>query len=585
MTRLLCACSLLGMLRCARWTLPALLCTGLIACGDDSQAGGETDGGSSSGTSNGPTPGSTNPTVGTSSSGGSTTLTTTTDPVDPDSTGPSDDTSTGGDPTGPDVPVVDCDDFPSSIDSDSLMAHLAQLQAIGDEHGNRSVGTPGFDASAEYVRARLASAGYDSAVDQDFEATVFEELSPTEFSSSAPIEQTYVLEDDFFTARYSGAGNVTAQVVPIDINLSGNNDNNSGCQPNDFDGFPAGAIALIQRGSCSFINKVNRAEQAGASGVILFNQGGNDNRQDAFLAGIDPDNTNNPPTVITSYAVGAALAQAGTVEATIDVDAVTEDRSTRNILVERVGTDPSQVVMFGAHLDSVAAGPGINDNGTGSMAMLAIAERLAQCDPARTVRFAWWGAEEIGLVGSRHYVDTLAESERESLMFYLNFDMIGSPNFVRFVHDGDGSRYGNAGAPGSDALELFFHEYFEALGLPVTEARFDGRSDYGPFLDADIPTGGLFTGAEGSKSNQEVELYGGEQGEPYDACYHLACDVDETIEVEEYTRVATSVATAVSRFGIEGEGLFSALAEQPTATLQHPPVSTNAACGHELLLE
>lgn len=571
---------------CTRWSLSALFCTGLVACGDDSQVGGDTDGGTSSATSNGTAPGSMGATGGGPSGGSGTAEGSTGGPVDPDSTGASDDTSSSGDPTGPDVPVVDCDDFPASIDGDSLMAHLAQLQAIADEHGNnRSVGTPGFDASADYVRARLASAGYDTAVNQDFEATVFEELSPTVFSSSAPVDQTYVLEDDFFTARYSGAGTVTARVVPIDINLSGNNENNSGCQPNDFDGFPPGAIALIQRGSCSFINKVNRAEQAGAAGVILFNQGGNDNRLDAFLAGIDPENTNNPPTVITSYAVGAALAQAGNVEATLDVDAVTEDRETRNILVERVGTDPGQVVMFGAHLDSVAAGPGINDNGTGSMAMLAIAERLAQCDPARTVRFAWWGAEEIGLVGSRHYVDTLAESERESLMFYLNFDMIGSPNFVRFVHDGDGSRYGNAGAPGSDALELFFHEYFDALGLPVTEARFDGRSDYGPFLDADIPTGGLFTGAEGSKSNQEVELYGGEQGEPYDACYHLACDVDATIEVDEYTRVATSVATAVSRFGIEGEGLFSALAEPRSATLQHPPVSPAAACGHELVLE
>ncbi len=571
------------MLRCARWTLSALLCTGIVACGDDSQAGGETEGGSSSASSSGTASGSTSPTLGGSSTADSTAAS---GLVDPDSTGPSEPTSTGGDPSGPDVPVVDCDDFPSSIDGDSLIAHLAELQAIADEHGNnRSVGTPGFDASADYVRARLASAGYDTAVDQDFEATVFEELSPTVFSSSAPVDQTYVLEDDFYTARYSGAGTVSAQVVPIDINLSGNNDNNSACQPDDFDGFPPGAIALIQRGSCTFINKINRAEQAGASAVILFNQGGNDNRMDAFLAGIDPDNTNNPPTVVTSYAVGAALAQAGSVEATIDVDAVTEQRSTRNILVERTGTDPGQVVMFGAHLDSVAAGPGINDNGTGSMAMLAIAERLAQCDPARTVRFAWWGAEEIGLVGSRHYVANLAESERESLMFYLNFDMIGSPNFVRFVHDGDGSRYGNAGAPGSDALELFFQEYFEALGLPVTEARFDGRSDYGPFLDADIPTGGLFTGAEGSKSGQEVELYGGEQGAPYDACYDLACDVDETIAVEEYTRVAVSVATAVTRFGIEGQGLFSALAEQPRATLQHPPVSANAACGHEFLLE
>jgi len=506
----------------------------------------------------------------------------TTTAAETSSTAADDATTSTPDPTGPEVPEIDCDDLAGSIDGASLMAHLAELQAIADEHGNRSVGTPGFDASADYVRARLTAAGYDSTTAQAFDTPVFEEFSPASFGTST---ESYVPEQDFFTARYSGAGTVTAPVVPIDVNLSGvdNNQNNSGCQPDDFDGFPPGAIALVQRGACTFVNKVNRAVEHGASGVILFNQGGNDNQLDAFLAGIDPDNENNVPTVVTSYAIGEALAQAGGTEATLSVDAVTEVRTTHNILVERTGTDAGQVVMFGAHLDSVAAGPGINDNGTGSMALLAIAERLAQCDPARTVRFAWWGAEEIGLVGSRHYVDALTEAERESMLFYLNFDMIGSPNFVRFVHDGDGSRYGTAGPAGSDALELFFHEYFEGLGLPVTEARFDGRSDYGPFLDADIPTGGLFTGAEGSKSNQEAQLYGGEQGQPYDPCYHLACDVDDTIAVDEYTRVATAVATAVARFGIEGEGLFSAAMERPTEGIAAATQSNG--CGHALVRE
>lgn len=492
--------------------------------------------------------------------------------------------TTATDPVGPDVPTIDCESFAETIDAESLMAHLAQLQAIGDMYGNRSVGTPGYVASADYVRARLHAAGYDTAVDQDFEVTVFEELSPPSLSASSPIGQTYVVEEDYFTARYSGSGTVTAEVVPIDINLSGNNQNNSACQPDDFAGFPPGAIALIQRGSCSFVNKVNRAVENGASGVILFNQGGNDNQQDPLPVGIDPDNPNNPPTVFTSHAVGAALAQANGVEATISVDGLTEVRTTRNVLVERVGVDADQVVMFGAHLDSVPAGPGINDNGTGSMALLAIAERLAQCDPARTVRFAWWGAEEIGLLGSAHYVETLTASERASLMFYLNFDMIGSPNFVRFVHDGDGSRYGNVGPRGSDALEQFFHDHFDALGLPVTEARFDGRSDYGPFLDAGIPTGGLFTGAEGNKSNQETRLYGGTQGEDYDPCYHRACDVDGNIALDEYARVATAVATAVQRFGLDGEGLFSAFAGARPVDAPSER-SGPAGCGHALVHE
>ncbi|MCR9161067.1 MAG: M20/M25/M40 family metallo-hydrolase [Nannocystaceae bacterium] len=561
----------------ARWTVLALLCAGLFACGDDASSGATEGGTTASGT---------DVPMGTSATGVDTTTSAgpTSDPMPGSESDSGSSETTATDPTGPDVPTIDCDTLAESIDAESLMAHLAQLQAIGDAHGNRSVGTPGYVASADYVRARLQAAGYDTAVDQDFDVTVFEELSPPSLSASAPLDDTYAVEEDFVTARYSGSGTVTAPVVPIDINLSGNNQNNSGCQPEDFDGFPPGAIALIQRGSCTFVNKVNRAIDNGASGVILFNQGGNDNQQDPLSVGIDPDNPDNPPTVFTSYAVGAALAGATGVEATITVDGLTEVRTTRNVLVERVGTDAEQVVMFGAHLDSVPAGPGINDNGTGSMALLAIAERLAQCDPARTVRFAWWGAEEIGLLGSAHYVQTLADSDRASLMFYLNFDMIGSPNFVRFVHDGDGSRYGNAGPEGSDALEQFFADHFDALGLPVTEARFDGRSDYGPFLDAGIPTGGLFTGAEGNKSGQETRQYGGTQGEAYDPCYHLACDVDGNIAVEEYARVATAVATAVQRFGIDGEGLFSAyVGPRPLATASAP--SGPAGCGHALTRE
>ena len=559
--------------RSGRIHLGMLFCLVGAACGDDATSEGQGASSGEDGVSTGQTP------QGSSTRGPSAETGTPSDTSSETST-----SSPSGDPTGgPDVPSVDCADFPTSIDEAALVEHLAVLQSIADEHGNRAVGTPGYQASADYVRDRLAAAGYGTASDQSFDVTVFEELSPPHFSSG---EQTFTPEDDFYTARYSGSGSVTATVVPVDLDLGPGNASTSGCQPEDFDGFPPGAIALIQRGACTFVSKVERAAEAGAAGVIIFNQGNNNGRMDAFPAAIDSE-ADNPPTVLASYAVGEALAQAGDMQATIEVDGLTEERTTRNVLVERIGTDPSQVVMFGAHLDSVPAGPGINDNGTGSMAMLAIAERLAQCDPARTVRFAWWGAEEIGLLGSRHYVENLSDDDRQSLLFYLNFDMIGSPNFVRFVHDGDGSRYGNEGAPGSDALEQFFHDHFEALGLPLEEARFDGRSDYGPFLDADIPTGGLATGAEGNKTGTQADLYGGEQGEQYDPCYHLACDVDDTIATEEYTRLTVAIATAVARFGIDGDGLFSALkAHAPTPRQVVTPVEgAPAGCGHDLLTE
>ncbi|MEM6295141.1 MAG: M20/M25/M40 family metallo-hydrolase [Myxococcota bacterium] len=558
-----------------RWMQVAAVMLGacLSGCGDDEASSSATEGGtgSSGGATSTPNPDASTSSDAAGTAADASTTTTTTGAAEDDSS-----TGTPDVPDGPDVPEVDCSDFPSSIDEASLAEHLAALQAIADEHGNRSVGTPGYQASATYVRMRLEAAGYTSATDQSFEATVFEQLGPSTLAADdgAP----YPEQEAYFVARYSGSGSITAPVVPVDLDLGLENQSTSGCQAEDFDGFPPGAIALIQRGSCAFIAKATRARDAGASAVIIFNQGNTVNRLDAIAYGLDPAQS-NLPSIGASYAVGEALANAG--EVTLTIDAVTEERTTRNVLVERTGTDPDQVVMFGAHLDSVPEGPGINDNGTGSMAMLAIAERLAQCDPSRTVRFAWWGAEEIGLVGSQHYVDTLSDEDRDALLFYLNFDMIGSPNFVRFVHDGDGSRYGNEGAPGSDALEQFFHDHFEALDLPIEEAPFDGRSDYGPFLNADIPTGGLATGAEVEKTQQQANLYGGEAGLAYDPCYHRACDVDATIALEEYARITAAVATAVDRFGLQGDGLFSMEAPRPRA-LRAEPTADTYGCGHGL---
>lgn len=263
-----------------RWHHCALVCLALAGCGDDS-ASEDTDAADAAGGSEGTEDTSPSTTGADGSSGtpaGSSSTNAASETADLDTSGESGASSSGGDVPGPDVPVVDCGDFPSSIDAQSLMGHLDQLQAIGDEHGNRSVGTAGYEESADYVRMRLEAAGYGTAADQEFQVVVFEQLSPTAFSSGDPLDLTYAEEQDFFTARYSGSGTVTAPIYPIDINIGGGNANSSGCQPADFDGFPKGAIALIQRGGCNFVNKVNRATAEGAAGVVIFNQGSNDNQ-------------------------------------------------------------------------------------------------------------------------------------------------------------------------------------------------------------------------------------------------------------------------------------------------------------------
>jgi Zn-dependent M28 family amino/carboxypeptidase len=206
------------------------------------------------------------------------------------------------------------------------------------------------------------------------------------------------------------------------------------------------------------------------------------------------------------------------------VEAITEVRPTVNIIGETPGGRGDRVVVVGAHLDSVLAGPGINDNGSGSATILEIAEEMAELGiaPTNKVRFAFWGAEESGLLGSEYYVSQLSPRQIKNIAVNLNFDMVGSPNYVRFVYDGDGSATPLAGPNGSKTIEQVFLDYFG--GAPTKPTAFDGRSDYGPFIAVGIPAGGLFTGAEGIKTAEEAATYGGTAGEPYDPCYHLACD-------------------------------------------------------------
>ena len=209
-----------------------------------------------------------------------------------------------------------------------------------------------------------------------------------------------------------------------------------------------------------------------------------------------------------SFADGAALAQAGS-QATVSIGSP-QNITVYNVLAESKEGDPNTVVMAGAHLDSVARGPKINDNGSGSAALLEIAEQMAKVKPRNMLRFAWWGAEEAGLVGSTAYVNSLSAAERAKIALYLNFDMVGSPNHVFFIYDGDDSDAVGAGPgpAGSAEIEKTFERYFNSVGVPFKGTDFTGRSDYGPFIANGIPSGGLFTGAEGIKTAAEAAIWG-----------------------------------------------------------------------------
>jgi hypothetical protein len=359
----------------------------------------------------------------------------------------------------------------------------------------------------------------------------------------SPVTATYPTGS--FTG--SGFGDVTAAVRPIDVNLAPPRATTSGCDgqfteaavgapivpdpggPDDFvnAGLQAGEIALIQRGGCSFALKATNAQAAGAGAVIIFNQGNTPDREPLIVGTLAPF-VANIPVIGASFADGVALAAPGST-AHIHLDAP-QNITLRNVLAESTSGDPNNVVMAGAHLDSVQAGPGINDNGSGSATLIETAEEIAKLKrkPRNRLRFAWWGAEEAGLIGSTAYVaDQIESGEIDDIYANLNFDMLASPNFVRFVYDGS-----DEAAPGGSAqIEDIFLDYFESQGLETTPTPFDGRSDYGPFIapEAFVPAGGLFSGAEGVKTEEQAATYGGAAGSWYDPCYHQPCDTFNTV--------------------------------------------------------
>ena len=449
----------------------------------------------------------------------------------------------------------------AAVTVEGIREHLNAFQAQADANGgNRFAGLPGHDASAQYVYDRARAAGYNVRF-QEFTYTASEDLSLLVKTAPAPPKQ-YVRFQDFLGSTTSETGDVTAPLVAVDLNIPSTGGSTSGCEASDFTGFAPGSIALVQRGTCNFIVKVANAEAAGAVGVVIFNEGNTPDRVGLFNPEVSGSTV---PVVAATFTAGDEL-RGGVTNGTtgntvrVKVDRFEQDLTTRNVIADSARGDSGNVVVVGAHLDSVLEGPGINDNGSGSGTILEIAEQMAKVKPRNQVRFIWFSAEESGLIGSDFYVDSLTDAERGQIAAMLNFDMVGSPNFARFVYDGSVS----TAPPGSAAIEDLFNGYFAARGLAFEPTPFDGRSDYGPFIAAGIPAGGLFTGAEQIKRPDQVPLYGGTAGIAYDPCYHQACDTIANVNDVALDQMSDATAHAtitlaqntVTVNGTRGKGNF-----------------------------
>ncbi|WP_137844284.1 M28 family metallopeptidase [Microbacterium sp. 2FI] len=431
------------------------------------------------------------------------------------------------------------------VSVDGVKEHLQAFQDIATaNNGNRSVASPGYEASADYVVDQLTAAGWD----------VSEDVFDFAFQPNAEIQQLTPTAVNHPSAYFTLAvlGEVTGGVIPVDLAIANPATSTSGCQATDFAGLDFSGpndIALIQRGACSFAIKVNNAQAAGAEAAIIFNQGSNSTNQGVITNVTLNDGVSPIPTIPaapTSFAAGQTLAQAGST-ARVETLGV-ENRPQRNIIAELPGVNDDNVVMAGAHLDSVPAGPGINDNGSGSAALIEVAQNLSKLKPQNTIRLAWWAAEEVGLVGSYSYVDRLPQEERDRIALYLNFDMIGSPNYIFMIYDGDESGFpAPNGVPipeGSIQIEDLFEQYFTSVGEPYDDAQFSGRSDYAGFIEVGIPAGGLFTGAEVVKTAEQASIWGGTAGQAFDPCYHQVCDT--MANVNDHALEVNSDAVALS---------------------------------------
>jgi len=431
--------------------------------------------------------------------------------------------------------------------------HQRALQRIADANGgNRLSGLAGHDASVDYVVDRLERAGYDPVV-QPFEFLAFLVHGPSALEQTAPGSVSYEEDVDFVPIDQSDPGDVTAPVTAVDVQLGLGNRSTSGCEPEDFAGFPTGNIALLQRGTCSFALKAQNAADAGAVGMVIFNQGNTTapDRQGLPPVTLTTANQSGIPVLGTTYALGAELVATSGLSMHVFANVSREIRTTYNVLAETRGGDDTNVVMVGAHLDSVRQGPGINDDGSGVAAILDVAEQLRLVQPTNTVRFAWWGAEEQGALGSEFYVADLSDEERANIALYLNFDMIGSPNYVRFIYDGDGSAFGEPAPPGSAAIEALYEDFYADRGLASAPTQIDFRSDYAAFVDAGIPFGGVFTGAEGVKTAEEQATYGGVAGMQYDPCYHQPCDTLGNVDGEVLDLNSDAVAYSTFVLGMD----------------------------------
>jgi peptidase M28-like protein/PA domain-containing protein len=420
------------------------------------------------------------------------------------------------------------------IQTDDLWNHMKAFQAIADAnpgldgHPSRNSGEPGYWESAQYVKRKMEAAGYAVRL-QPYTFTYTSFVGTPTWSESSPTSRSFTLVDDWNPGSSNGtatdkqvqaAGGIIIPPTPTASSTSG-------CTAADFSGFTPGNIALIQRGGCNFGVKVLNATAAGASGVVIFNEG-NPGRT-AVVNGSMLDANNNPfvatiPVAFTSFEIGQQLynesKSATPPRMSLDIKLVVDpNRTDWNVIAESKGGDPNHVVVVDAHLDAIY-GAGMLDNASGSATILNVAEQMRKVHPRNKLRFIWFGGEELGLLGSDYYVHHLTAEELSHISYDLDADVTATPNYLIGVLD----------PAGPDLFSRTVSTTFPANVYEPSKIARDYGVDYLDSIDKNhlflspvgtdafwfnmvgVPASGVLTGQDCCKPQSDVDLFGGQLG-------------------------------------------------------------------------
>ncbi|KUI13127.1 hypothetical protein AU193_04495 [Mycobacterium sp. GA-1285] len=437
------------------------------------------------------------------------------------------------------------DGLRGKVSTDAIVAHLEQFQNIADEHGGtRQTGTPGYDASVVYVAEALQDSGFDVEF-AEFDLGVFRVIKESLSVDGVGVPAQAV--------EYSGATSPAGVTGPLVVVPSGRS---QGCEPADLDGLSTtGAVVMVDRGGCDLSAKVTVASARGAAAIVIAN-----NVDEKAFSGalVEADRVRLPVLHVTRTVGSWLRGRTGVTRAV--VESRVERVRSRSVVAQTKTGSAHDIVLVGAHLDSVRLGPGINDNGSGVAAVLETALQMGSSPSIRNaVRFAFWGGEEQWLLGSTSYTKSLDIRSLKDIALYLNFDTVASPNTGYLVLDGDAFHAAEAGAvppEGSGGIKRALVDYLAGVGQTSQNLPFDGRGDYNSLVRAGIPAGALCTGTELPMSAHQASIWGGRAGLPFDPNYHTPDDTLDNVSRSALEVTAPAVAYAVGLYAQDLGGRY-----------------------------